>query len=229
MKTILIISSSLDEEKKIQDAKLFKSDPDLNFVTSASFGQEANWWLENMPAVLIVCLPEDEAFHPYFLKKLTDDVPKNIPLVLSTPTLSPPIIHAGVHFDKFKILRTPFNGEEVYAAIHDYIHPRELGKQQAHQRYMVNQTALVEIGEQVFSMVIRNLSLSGAFVEYEGNDAPVAPNDRITLKVQTGDAKKDYEFIARVVWARSLLASGSGLCMGVTFIGTDPGTAQLGE
>jgi hypothetical protein len=119
--------------------------------------------------------------------------------------------------NNIRIVKPPLQGDQLWSLIRNLTMKREEGKQQIHPRYETLIKAQISVvGRSSAEMTIRNLSISGAYVEYEGSDVALTPGDPITIKMSSSE-NKSYQFNANVVWARPM-KSGQGLCMGVSFI-----------
>ncbi len=220
MKLILIISTGFDEQTLVEEVIQVRGlGNQYMLTTTASFGQEVEWWIANSPQVLVVVLPEDPTLQGFFFRKLSADIPKDLPVIFTCRGINQQLMQLSTSFNKVKILKSPYSGDDMFRAIVDITTEREAGQQQMHQRYDVIQDVKVEVLgiEGVFDMRVKNISLGGAYVEFYQEDLKIVAGDQLKISIILGDLKKEYDFISRVVWSKPLQA-GKGFALGVNFV-----------
>lgn len=207
------------EEAQAASLKQIPVGTDLQFDTTASFGQEAVWWTQNSPDCLIICLPPDDLMQGYFLTKLRAEVPKALPLLLLSPNISSSLMQLSQIFSKVRLLKTPVEGLSVLRTIVDLTTPRSQGSQQIHPRYQTDQPIVVSSDFADGNLVgkMRNLSLSGAYFECGPQDLQFKSGDIVKVSVNMGKPPKEYLFDARIVWVKDL-EGGLGQGYGITFV-----------
>lgn len=196
---------------------------ELEFDTTASFGQDMGWWTTSSPDCLVLCLPPDDLMQGYFLTKLRNDVPRALPLLILSQSISAAMMSLSQIFTRVRLLKAPAEGHLVVRNLVELLTHWEPGKQQAHPRYMTDQIVVLNND---YQGRMKNLSLSGAYVESENVDLAVKSGDLIKMKIQAGNPPKDYVFDARVVWSKPL-QTGTGNCFGVAFVNREEVYNQL--
>lgn len=192
---------------------------ELLFETTASFGQEASWWTENSPDCLLICLPPDDLMQSYFLTKLRADVPRQLPIVLLSPSISVNLMHLSQVFGRVRMLKVPVEGMTVLRTIVELTTQWAAHETQIHPRYLTDQPVIVssELTTGSLHGKMRNMSLSGAYFEAENDTLRFKSGDILKMSVQVGNPPKDYVFDAKVVWMKPLDgAQGNGY--GVAFV-----------
>lgn len=226
MKKILIISTSYDEQKMIQEtARILGQDPP-EIKTTASLGQDAIWWKENLPEILVIRLPKDPYLQSQFFSKLRIHVPKECPLVLICDAILPGLMQISTIFPKVRIMKAPVDAAELFRGMEDLTQARPAGQQQASPRYLTNQRAVVYSSTSPENMeaVLKNLSATGAYFEAEKNSLGLKKEDLIRIQIViTG--LRDYTFNCRVVWVRKL--EGDRIGVGVGFVDEDTALEEL--
>lgn len=192
---------------------------DLQFETTASFGQEPSWWVENGPDALIISLPPDDLMQGYYLNKLRNDVPRSLPVLLLSSTVSASLMQLSQIFMKVRMLKTPVDGAVMVRTVVEMVTNWGPGREQTHPRYMTDQeikiTSESTPGNSLAARM-KNLSLSGAYFESENRDSHFNPGDYIKLVVMTGEPLREHSFDARIVWIKPIHEQGRGF--GVTFV-----------
>ena len=88
MKRVLIISTSLEEQNKIQEVAQYHNPGALQVETTGSFGQDITFWTTKAHDVLILHIPEDDLLQGYFFTKLRKDVPANQAIIFICTVIS---------------------------------------------------------------------------------------------------------------------------------------------
>lgn len=204
MKKVLIISTSLDEQKTIEEVAKHHNPDGLAIETTASFGQEAAWWIVNAPNVLVINIPEDDLLQGYFFTKLRKDIPTTQPLIILCSTISAPLMQLSQTFSKVRMIKTPYQGFFLYRTLIDLIKDYTPEQQQMQPRYLTNHPVevLSDFAQGKVTADLKNLSLSGAYFESTSTEFPIKPGDFVKLSVALGQASKQYLFDAKVVWSR---------------------------
>lgn len=218
MKRILIISTSYDEQTKIEEVAQYHNPGGLVLETTASFAQDITFWTTQAPDVLILHLPDDDLVQGYFFTKLRKDVPTTQPIVFLCSSISSPIMQLSQQYSKVRMLKTPVDGFALYRAANDLLLKFKEGQRQVHPRYLTDQ--LVEISSDHKPGTLRgqmkNLSLSGAYFESEGVDLVLESGDLVKMSILIGEPNKQYVFDVRIVWAKPQQSGATGY--GVTFV-----------
>jgi Tfp pilus assembly protein PilZ len=112
-------------------------------------------------------------------------------------------------------------GFNLYKCAIDLLQEYEPGQTQVHPRYATNQEVVLKKmdGEPALNAVMKNLSISGAYLESQNLSAEVKAGDMLKIEVELGDAKKGYVFDVKVVWLKPIDENTRSL--GVTFVERD--------
>jgi hypothetical protein len=217
LKRILIISTSLDEQKMLEE--VLNNQPTLKWSieTTGTFGQNAQWWDLNAPSLLIIRLPTDEFLQNFFFAKLRTDVSKKIPLLFICESITSVLMQLTTEYAKVRILKSPMDAFELFRTASDLLAEYEPGRQQASPRYMTNQkiTVTSDFRPGKFEGVMRNLSISGAFFEADKNPMGVKNGDLVKIQIVVPGIK-EYIFDAKIVWLQEI--SGKPVGFGCTFV-----------
>lgn len=225
MKKVLIISISREEQQGMEDALASASGVlppgfgEIQFETTASFGQEPSWWAQNAPDCLIICLPSDDLMQGYFLTKLRADVPRNLPVIILSSYISASLMGLSQIFGRVRMLKSPVEGRAILKIIGEISSQWPTGLQQAHPRYLTEQPVVVSSGMESWQLLgtMKNLSLSGAYIEAPEISLPFKSGEVLKVSIQAGSPPKAYVFDAKVVWMKPLEnVTGNGF--GVTFV-----------
>ncbi len=218
MKRVLIISTSLDEQHKIEEVAQFHNPGGLAVETTASFAQDITYWTTQAPDVLILELPEDDVLQAYFFTKLKKDVQASQPLIVLCKVISAPLMQLSNYFSKIRMLKTPVDGFALYRTLTDLTQEYKPGQQQAHPRYLTDQQIEVhsDFHNGHLKASMKNLSFSGAYFETEDKTFQVKTGDFLKLSIMMGPASKQYVFDVRVVWSKVQESGATGY--GVTFV-----------
>lgn len=221
MKKVLIVSISLDEQKSLEEASQFFKNYDYSISTTSSFGQEQAWWESSGPDALILALPPDEQMQTYFLAKMQEDVPRNLPIILLSENISSSLIGLSQLFESLRIVKLPATGAAIFKMIVELTTDFGVNKRQNHPRYLTNQEILVsdEFSGLSFQATMKNLSVSGAYFEAPPAAKGLKQEDIIKMNVHIGSPSKNYVFDGRVVWVKLLSNGNSGY--GVAFMNKD--------
>jgi hypothetical protein len=218
LKRVLIISTSLEEQNKIQGIAQYQNPGALAIETTASFGQDITYWTTQAPDVLILQMPDDDLLQSYFFTKLRKDVSKNQPMIILCSTISSSLMQLSTEFSKVRMLKTPVEGFALYRGLIDLLADYKQGQRQVHPRYLTDQK--IEIHSDFFdgrmTGQMKNLSLSGAYFESEDKTFEVQVGDFIKLSIFIGQPPKQYVFDVRVVWRKDQNSGAAGF--GVTFV-----------
>lgn len=219
MKKVLIVSPSFDEQKMIEEVAQHHNPGGLSIETTASFGQDGEWWTANMPNALIVHLPEDDLLQGYYFTKLRRDIPRTQPIIFLCSTISSALMQMSLNFGKVRMIKTPVEGFSLYRALIDLLREFEPGRNQGNPRYLTDQAVevLSDFREGRILARMKNLSLSGAYFESAQRDFELAPGDFVKMSVNIGQPQRQYIFDAKVVWTKPQQTPGV-IGYGVTFI-----------
>lgn len=216
MKKVLIISTSFEEQRMIEEVMKASGPAQLTVETTASFGQEAAWWSTQGPDILVLQLPSDTLLQESFFTKLKKDVPKSQPIIFLCEGISSSLMMMSSHFSKVRMLKAPVNGFDLYRTVIDLIADYKEGQRQIHPRYLTDQP--VEISSDYkpgrASASMKNLSMGGAYFEANVTGFSIESGDLVKLSILVGEPAKQYVFDAKVVWVKE-----TGF--GVTFIDRD--------
>lgn len=221
MKSVLIVSTSFTEQKMIEEVAQMHSPGSLQIETTASFGQDVTFWSMQAPDVLILSLPDDDLLQGYFLIKLRKDVPKTQPIIVLCPTISQSLMQLSMQFSKLRLFKTPVDGYILMRSVTDLTKKYKEGETQAHPRYLTEQPVevLSDVVDGRLPAVMKNLSLSGAYVESNSRGLLVNEGDLVKISIYVGDQGRQYIFDVRVVWARPQKNGMTGY--GITFVNKD--------
>ncbi|MFN7455068.1 MAG: PilZ domain-containing protein [Pseudobdellovibrionaceae bacterium] len=221
MKKVLIISTSFDEQKKLEEVAFNHDRDGFSFETTASFGQEPSYWLPQPPALVIIQLPDDDLLQSYYFTKLRSSVPITQPLLFLCSQVTVPLMQLSQSFDRVRMMKTPIDGFALYRAVVDNTKDYEPGKQQIHPRYLTDQKVeiLSDFHPGKISGVMKNLSLTGAYIEADQLSFPVEPENFIKVSALIGTSMRSFIFDARVVWKKKQDHGMTGF--GVMFVNRD--------
>jgi len=219
LKKVLIISPSSDEQKMIEEVAQHHNPGGLSVETTASFGQDSDWWLVNMPDALIVCLPDDDLLQGYYFTKLRRDMPRTQPIIFLCKTISAALMQISMNFGKVRMIKTPVEEFSLYRALIDLFREFEPGQQQSHPRYLTDQSVeiLSDFRDGKIVARMKNLSMSGAYFESAQRDFELVAGDFVKMSVGIGQPPKQYVFDAKVVWVKPQQTPGV-VGYGITFI-----------
>lgn len=212
----------MQEQEWIQEAaQIHERGAEFEFETSASFGQAHEWFDQAGLSLIVLRLPEDEPLQTFFFMKLKKDVPKTMPLLLLSATITQPLLQLTHHFSKLRMLKLPVNPAFLYRAVLDITTEWEPGKQQVHPRYATEYEVEVRLpgdGARAPAMM-KNMSLGGAFFELpDAGGLDLKPTDVVEISIRIPGAD-EYVFEARVVWLKPVAEGVTGY--GCTFTDMD--------
>lgn len=218
MKKVLIISTSYDEKKQLQEVVRMHDPGSFEFEATASFGQEASFWSGRPPAVLILHLPDDENLQPYFIDKIKRDLPRFLPIIFLSPRISQILMQLSYSHSKLRFFKMPMDPVAVYRALIDLTKVYKEGERQIHPRYQTHQP--VEVSSDFLDgripAIMKNLSVSGAYFETDSEEISFNSQDLARISVYLGESARQYVFDVRVIWSKK---HENGLIgYGVTFI-----------
>lgn len=227
MKRILIISTSLDEEKKIQEAAQIHNPGAFKVETTASFSQDVNFWQTQAPDVLVLQIPQDPLLQGYFFTKLRKDVPTKQPMIVLCSMISAALMQLSTEYSKVRIFKTPVDGFSLHRALSDILQSFQSGKEATHPRYLTDLSVDVhsDFHDGMMKAHMKNLSLSGAYFETLDRDFPLAQGDLAKISILVGEPAKHYVFDFRVVWEKAIDNGQRGF--GVTFVNKEEVYNQL--
>jgi hypothetical protein len=210
----------MDEQKMIEEVAFHHNPGRFQVESTASFAQGPEFW-KSKADVLVINLPEDALLQGYFFTKLKADVPRAQPLILLCSQISAPLMQLSQIFSKVRMLKTPVLGFNLYKCAIDLLQEYEPGQTQVHPRYATNQEVVLKKmdGEPALNAVMKNLSISGAYLESQNLSAEVKAGDMLKIEVELGEAKKGYVFDVKVVWLKPIDENTRSL--GVTFVERD--------
>jgi Tfp pilus assembly protein PilZ len=209
------------EEQKMVEEVAFQHNPGrFQIDSTASFAQGPDFW-KSKADVLIINLPEDDLLQGYFFQKLKADVPRTQPLILLCAVISAPLMKLSQQFSRVRMLKTPVVGFNLYKCAIDLLQDYEPGQTQIHPRYATDQPVALKTidGSAAMKAVMKNLSISGAYLESNDQSFEIKTGDMLKIEVLLGDSKKEYAFDVKVVWLKPLDGETRGF--GVTFVETD--------
>ncbi len=221
MNKVLIISTSFDEQSKIEEVAQYHNPGGLAIETTASFAQDITYWTTQPPDVLVLQLPDDDLLQSYFFTKLRKDVPPNQAVVFLCSAISAPVMQLSTQFSKVRMLKSPIDGFALYRAVNDLLQKFKDGQKQIHPRYLTDQPVDIysDHHEGKLQGVMKNLSLSGVYFESTGTEFEIKAGDLVKLSIFIGQPAKQYVFDVRVVWAKAQTNGANGY--GVTFVDKD--------
>lgn len=206
MKRILIISTSVAEQELLQEVGTGENLSGLTIETTGSFGQDSNWWAQNAPDLLILSLPADEETQVYFLNKLKKDVPRTVPILFLCEKISAQMLQISRFFNRIRMVKTPIDGFHLHRAALDTITDFGPGKQQSQPRYLTNQAVLIfsDLKSGKLKGFMKNLSVSGAYVETHDKSLRLTGNDLVRLSIALS-LDKEYVLDAKVIWHKKIV------------------------
>ena len=194
---------------------------EMSVEVTGSFGQDAAWWAQNHPDVLIITIPSDPFFQNFFLAKLKKDLPKDINVIALSDSISSDLMKLGDAFQKVRILKTPIEPFYLYRTIVDLTTEYQEGQIQIHPRYLTNQQ--IEINSESkkgkLTGLMKNLSAGGAYLESTSGDLELNTSDFARVRILIGDPVRHYDFDVRIVWVKRVLPNQRGF--GVAFVNKD--------
>lgn len=219
MKKVLIISTSYDEQKMLEEVIRHQGVVEFQVETTASFGQDASWWVINPPDVLVIQLPEDSLIQEYYFSKLRKDVPKTQPVVFINKSISGSLMQVSTEFARVRMLKSPLEPFFLYRAVSELIRDYNENEQQSHPRYLTEQEVELssDYSHDKTKATMRNLSLGGAYLEMGLGGLPLNPGDLAKISVILGKPPKQYVFDVKVVWSK-VLEDQKNRGVGMTFV-----------
>lgn len=218
MKRVLIISTSLEEQSKIEEVAKFHNPGGLTIETTGSFAQDITYWTTQAPDVLILQIPDDDLLQGYFFTKLRKDVHAKQALILLCSAISQKLMQLSMHFSKVRMLKAPVDGFSLYRAVMDLSQDFQVTEGKAiHPRYLTDLPIeiVLEKTNSKRQAMMKNLSLSGAYFESSDPLVNLVPGDFCQLNIQIA-SKKQYTIDVKVVWSKPQKSGAQGY--GVTFV-----------
>jgi hypothetical protein len=221
LKKVLIISTSFDEQKKLEEVAFHHDRDGFSFETTASFGQDPSYWISQPPALVIIQLPGDDILHTYYFAKLRSSVPTTQPLLFLCSEVTVPLMQLSQSFNRVRMMKAPVDGFALYRAVVDNTKEYEPGKQQVHPRYLTDQKVdiLSDFHQGKIAGVMKNLSLTGAYIEAAQLAFPIEPENFIKVSALIGNSHRSFVFDAKVVWKKKQDDGVMGF--GVMFVNRD--------
>ncbi len=218
MKRVLIISTSMEEQRKFEEVVSLHNPSGFSIETTASFGQDSTFWTSQSPDILILNVPEDETLQEYFYIKLRRDVPGKQALIILCNSISTALTQLSVHFRKMRMLKTPVDGFSIFRAVNELLTEYREGQRQIHPRYLTEQAIQIQsdLHKGQVNGVMKNLSLSGAYFESSETTFEIKVGDFVKLSAMIGEPAKQYLFDVKVVWSKVQASGATGY--GVTFV-----------
>ncbi len=218
MKRVLIISTSYDEKKQIEEVIRVQDPGSFELEVTASFGQEPSFWTLRPPQILVLNLPEDEELQGYFIKKIKKDLPKDLPIVVLCNGISSALMQLSQNFSKLRFFKLPLDAYAVFRSLIDLTTEYKKGQTQIHPRYQTDQAVqiLSEFFEGQITAIMKNLSKSGAYLESDPGVFSISPGDIVKVAIETTSSKKQYIFDVKIVWSKQ--RTDGTLGYGVTFV-----------
>ncbi len=218
MKKVLIVSTSFNEQDLIEEVAQSHGPMEMTIESTASFGQDADFWNTQAPDVLVLSLPDDDLLQGYYFTKLRKDVPPGQPIIVLCSAISAALMQLSMEYSKIRMLKAPFDGFTLFRTIQDLLVEYKEGQRQAHPRYLTDQT--IEIHSDFFpgslKARMKNLSLSGAYFETADKSFELNTGDFVKISILAGPASRQYIFDVRVVWSKVQDNGETGF--GVTFV-----------
>lgn len=194
----------------------------LMVTTTASFGQDPSWWLNQMYDLVMIVLPPDNELQVYYLEKLYRDVPKKQPLLFLTQSVTTPLIKLSIQFPKVRIMKEPVNATALHNMLQNIFRPEIPGKTAIHPRYPTERDIWIGCGYSDRVMgVMKNLSLSGACLDLFMMVDDINVGETIKLEVKIGVPALVKCYQAKVVWKKdksSDLSLESITTIGICFV-----------
>ena len=219
MKKVLIVSTSFEEQKMLEEVARHQGTIEFQVDSTASFGQDASCCVISPPDVLVIQLPEDPLIQEYFFTKLRKDVPKTQPIIFINSTISSSLMQLTTEFARVRMLKAPVEAFFLYRYVSELIRDFSEGEQQTHPRYLTDQE--VELSSDYThdkaKATMRNLSMGGAYLELPLGGLALNPGDLAKISIFLGKPPKQYVFDVRVVWNKSLDGQ-QRRGIGVTFV-----------
>ncbi|MGE0634067.1 MAG: PilZ domain-containing protein [Pseudobdellovibrionaceae bacterium] len=215
---VLIVSSTYNDQTMLEQAA--SEDPaghKYTFTSTASFGQETEWWIENQPDLLVISLPPEVDLQQLFIDRMQEVLPSDIRLMIVTPEVTPSLLKLSNKFSDLRMLKGPVAGPSFFKAIHDFITYANPTARQRHQRHTVHINCRVQsLGAEgdAITGVAKNISIGGAYIESDSR-SNLSAEDRVNVTFFLGEMAKEYQLEARIVWTKP---HGNGMAMGVNFI-----------
>jgi len=223
LKRVLIISTSYDEQTKIEEVAQYHNPGGLVLETTATFAQDITYWTTQAPDVLILQLPDDDLTQGFFFTKLRKDVPPTQPIVFICSQISASLMQLSTQFSKVRMLKMPVDGFALYRAMNELLQKFKEGQKQIHPRYLTDQPVEIYSDQHQGKVqgAMKNLSLSGAYFESSETEFEMKVGDLIKLSILTGptSSSKQYVFDVRIVWVKTQSTGATGY--GVTFVDKD--------
>ncbi len=218
MKRVLVISTSQDDKKQLQEVVKAHEPGAFEFEVTASFGQDAEYWKARPPAVLVIQLPDDQMLQPYFVEKIKKDIPRFLPVIILCPQISQLLMQLSFSHSKLRFYKTPVNPYAIYRALLDLTKVYKEGERQIHPRYQTEQAVEItsDFVEGRMPAIMRNLSLTGAYFETESNSLNSQPEDLVKINIYLGESEKQYIFDVKIVWLKK--QENGSLGFGVSFV-----------
>lgn len=193
----------------------------FSIESTGSFGQDASWWVQNCPDVLILNLPDDEILQGHFFSKMKKDVPRSLPVIFLCSAISASLMKMSHEFKRVRIIKSPASGFQLYRTITDCLIEYKEGTAQSHPRYLTDQTISVfsDVKSGRMKAQMKNLSISGAFFETDETGLPLKNGELLRISILVG-SQKEYVFDCKLVWQKPMNAAGL-MGFGVAFVNKD--------
>lgn len=190
--------------------------------TTASFGQDASWWLNQMYDLVVISLPPDNELQVYYLEKLYRDVPKKQPLLFLTSNVTTPLIKLSIKFPKVRIMKEPVTPTALHGMLENIFRPEIPGKTAIHPRYPTDKDVHVTCGygDKILG-TMKNLSLSGAYLELFMHVDEINIGETVKLEIKIGVPAELKSYQAKIIWKKdksSDLSLETVTGLGVCFI-----------
>lgn len=203
MGKVLIVSTSFDEQKKLEEVYVHHNSGQFSFETTASFGQDASWWALQAPTALVLVLPEDEQLLNFYFDKLTKDVPRSTKILFLANTISPGLMKVSGLFSRVRIIKLPVQSFFLYRSLVDLTTEYPAGRGQVHPRYLTDQSIQVtsDLRSKTTTGQMKNLSIGGMYFELNEQIPSFQTGDLVRVGIGLAGIRS-YEFDAKVVWTR---------------------------
>ena len=205
MKRVLIVSITFDELHLLKRVHQKSRPYDIGFECTASFGQDANWWLVNGPDVFILSLPEDPHLIRFYFDRLINVVPKDIPIIFLCESISPGIMQVAPLFKTSRVIKLPVNETFLYRAVLDLSADTISGKKQTEPRFITDLEIVVEVPKKQDASICRmkNISQGGLYFETRYANPNFQPGTDLRIQIELPN-KKIYELNAKIAWMKKL-------------------------
>jgi FixJ family two-component response regulator len=149
-------------------------------------------------------MPSDELGQQFMFAKLHSEIPKQLPILFLTETMTAELMHLSMQFQKVRFLKVPTDPLALYENVQDSLRTYRKGKQQLHPRFQTSTPASVEVLSTGIKLqaLMKNLSMTGAYFEADVKEHRLKISDKVKIKIETGEPAKVYFFEGKIVWTK---------------------------